>query len=294
MKAVEDSTPKVENRPKPKYVKKSKKTDQDTPKVEAEPVKAVGDPTPKTESESKPNVEKQVQKTSDQVDEQAAKKQEEKSEQPSKPTPSPQQKAKVSDTRTSTAKTAKPATKKRSQTAKTVRTDEDKKYSNWWKSLEKQWQMAFNVALGNGEIIARPTNSQMKTLLKVKRLSFYRTSKNKLSFKLTNLTGIRELTELQTFNVAEHEISNLRGTDKLAKLHSLNCNKNQLKNLKGIDSLKSLKQFSCVGNELQLNNFTNIIQQLPNLKKLDVRNNRLSKEDKKTFQDVIKGIEVKL
>ena len=64
VKAVEDSAPKAEGKSK-KYVKKSKKTDQETPKVEAEPVKAVEDSTPKVEAEPVKAMEDSTPKVED-------------------------------------------------------------------------------------------------------------------------------------------------------------------------------------------------------------------------------------
>ncbi|MEZ4887877.1 MAG: hypothetical protein R3E32_24330 [Chitinophagales bacterium] len=318
---IEQPAAKVEDRPKPKFVKKS---DKDAPAVEEsskkEETTEVEQPAAKAEERSKPKFVKKSDKDAPAVEESSKKEETTKVEQPvakaeDRPKPkfvkkSDKDAPKVEETtksdganevkqpvkkvKTSPKKqTPKPLPKKQKQVANTAKDDIEKQYSKWWKSLEKQWQMAFNVVVGNDEIIAKPTNQQIKTLLKSKRLSFYRTSKNKLSFKLTNLSGLRELTDLQTLNIAEHEISNLRGTEKLKNLQSLNCSKNQLKNLKGIESLKALKQFSCVNNELQFNNFANIAKQLPDLEKLDARNNRLSNEDKKAVKEAMNNIDAK-
>ena len=297
----EQTPPKKEERTKPKLVKKSEKnaTQKEEQQKEAEDKsKQTEKPAPKTET---PTQEKEKDADTDKK---------EKSEEKPKPilvkksekeAPKGAVEAKKEEAKEvkkplkkgSNPQKPKKVTTKRKQATSSKKNDQEKQYSNWWKSLEKQWQMAFNVVAGNGEIIARPSNEQIKNLLKLKRLSFYRTSKNKLSFKLTNLTGLRELTQLQTFNIADHLVSNLRGTDKLTRLHTLNCNKNQLKTLKGIENMKMLRQFSCVGNELQINNFANIAEQLPALVKLDARSNNLSKEDKKALQEATKGITVK-
>ncbi len=277
-KAKEVTAAKTEERTKPKLVRKPKKEREQL----KEDLKAQEGTIEKVEEKTAPNAE-EMPKNEPQKE---VNKKEGDTQETSKP-------QKTGSSSKANSKRVKPLPKKRTQVASKTKNDEEKQYSNWWKSLEKQWQMAFNVVAGNGEIVARPSNAQIKNLLKIKRLSFYRTSKNKLSFKLTNMTGLRDLTELQTLNIAEHEISNLRGTDKLAKLHTLNCNKNQLKNLKGIESMKMLRQFSCVGNELQFNNFANIVKRLPSLTKLDARNNRLSKDDKKKIQEATKGIVAK-
>lgn len=150
--------------------------------------------------------------------------------------------------------------------------DTPEKRQAWWYSLEIQWRKAFNVMLGNGERGALPNEAELKDLLALDRISFYRTGKNKLSFKLTNFSGIQYLTKVDSINFAWHYVTNLSGLDRLTNLQQLNCSNNSLRSLDGVEKLQELEYFNCVGNRLPLDELLKV-EQLPKLNILDCRKN---------------------
>ncbi len=98
----------------------------------------------------------------------------------------------------------------------------------WWNSLDTEWKKAFNVVLGNGEKATKVSDDSIQSILKSERIGFYRTSKNKLSFKLTNLKGLVYLTNLRNINVAGHAIDSIKPITHLKNLKVLNCSGNPL------------------------------------------------------------------
>ena len=79
-----------------------------------------------------------------------------------------------------------------------------------------------------------PSDEGLQKILLLKKITFYKTSRNKLSFKLSNLSGLQQLKNLTSINVAEHQISSLKGVRQLKKLLQINCNKNKLRGLSDI------------------------------------------------------------
>lgn len=161
-----------------------------------------------------------------------------------------------------------------------------KKRAAWWKKLEAQWKKAFNVVLTGEEVIVMPSDEKILKLFRIKRLSFYYTSKTRLSFRLTNLSGLRDLTRLSTLNVANHKLVDLKGTEELHNLRYFNCSRNNLKSLQGIKHLSSLKQFLCAHNNLSVKDLQNLNDKIDGLESLDCRYNNLSDEDKEKIKSM--------
>lgn len=181
---------------------------------------------------------------------------------------------------------------KRSGKAKTTQASTGK-HLTWWGNLEEQWQKAFNVVLNRGEVTDCPEDAVADKLFKIKKLSFFRTSRNKLSFKLTSVSGLQYLTNLTQLNISQHQIPSVQDLAKLEKLVFLNCSGNQLTNLKGVKELPVLRDFNCSKNQLTFAQLENITDTLPKLEKLDCRNNKLTKAEKEQVsQWALKDIKV--
>jgi len=96
----------------------------------------------------------------------------------------------------------------------------------WWQQLDEQWKKALSVVSGEGETTELLADEKIQKLFKLEKLSFYRTSRHRLSFKLSNLQGIRYLTNLLSINVRGHEIEDFISISSLTHLEQLNCSEN--------------------------------------------------------------------
>lgn len=150
----------------------------------------------------------------------------------------------------------------------------------WWEQLDEQWKKALSVVSGEGESAALLADEKIQKLFGLEKLSFYRTSRHRLSFKLTNLQGIRYLTNLLSINVRGHEIEDFAVIAHLTHLEQLNCSENGVESFEGINDLESLEQLICMKNKLTVEAFKSLNEKLPKLVRLDARKNLLSDEDK--------------
>lgn len=99
----------------------------------------------------------------------------------------------------------------------------------WWNTLDEEWKKAFNVTLGKGESTDSPSNEELDSLLNTTKLNFYRTSKHRLTFKLSSLEGIKLLPKLQAINVSDHAIASIGElAPNLSRLNQLNISGNPL------------------------------------------------------------------
>ena len=156
--------------------------------------------------------------------------------------------------------------------------DTPMKRKQWWASLQPQWKKAFNVLVGKGEVTDVPNDEQLQQIFSTQKLNF-KLAKNKLSFQLTNLSGVQYLSNLNSLNVSEQAISDLKGTEHLSKLTHFNGSKNRLTSLDGIDLLSNLEELICSNNQLKITAFDNIATRLPRLRSLDCKHNQLTKEE---------------
>lgn len=201
-----------------------------------------------------------------------------------------------SDTAKSTAKkqTAKPKTSSTStktaarktsvkETANPVQVPNMEtvgKRRGWWKRLDEDWKKAFNVVLGNSEILNMPTDEAIIQLLGTSNIDFTQNG-NQLSFKLNSLAGLRHLTSLEEVIVSGHALKNIKGTEKLKNIKLLDVSNNQMVSLGGISQLKSLEELICNNNKLRANSFSAINRKLPKLRKLNCSNNNFNENEAK-------------
>ncbi|MBX2875958.1 MAG: hypothetical protein KTR30_27805 [Saprospiraceae bacterium] len=124
----------------------------------------------------------------------------------------------------------------------------------WWDSLEPQWKKAFNEAvLGNGPIENRPTRTEMELIHSAPALRFAgpKAPYPNLSFELTNMSGLAELSQIETLVVTFHSIGKLGDLSHMENLTSLFVNNCQLKSLKGIEELSKLNTLYASVNKIK-------------------------------------------
>lgn len=153
----------------------------------------------------------------------------------------------------------------------------------WWAGLQLPWRMAFNVFLEKGEIADMPTDEEIKQIFATKRFSFHHATKNRLSYKLTNLQGVQHLTNITELNISEHAINSTKGIEHLDKLNYLGCSRNELSKLEGVENLTTLKQLYVAKNNLSGNEILRVISTI-SLNLLDCRENNLTDDSKKQLQ----------
>lgn len=150
--------------------------------------------------------------------------------------------------------------------------------TDWWNSLEDQWKKAYNFNLGRGEVATTPADVQITTLLKSTSLSIYSNNacvfcSPKMSFQLSNLSGIRYLTLLEYLYIDSHSVSNLEPVSNLKNLKTVSFTVNESNNnvldispLQNLTKLESI--FTQSGNLKSLEPLRN----LTNLTSLVLRN----------------------
>lgn len=131
--------------------------------------------------------------------------------------------------------------------------DTPEKRQKWWTELEEQWQKAFNEGFfGNGATTDMPVDADLQAIFESPSLRFVG-SKGlylNLSFELTNLSGLKHLTNLVTLVVTDHAITSLEGIEHLNELVTLFVQNNQLTTITAVQYLHQLEQLYCQSNAL--------------------------------------------
>jgi cold shock CspA family protein/peptidoglycan hydrolase CwlO-like protein len=127
---------------------------------------------------------------------------------------------------------------------------------NWWYNLEEQWKIAFSQAvLNRGEVTSIPEEDQLRSLFKRKKIDIVGNGilffgLNQLSIKLTNLSGLCELSQIEELNISGHDLKDLSDLDHLENLIFLNCTSNQITTMEHIQELQTLKSLIIQDNDL--------------------------------------------
>ena len=138
----------------------------------------------------------------------------------------------------------------------------------WWHNLEDQWKIAINqCVLSRGEITHTPDEDYLRSLFKRKKFDLVGSGillfgLNQLSFKLTNLSGLKELTQITELNLSGHDLRNLEGLENFERLEFLNCTSNQIGDLNVIRQLPNLKTLIIQDNNLQSLRGIEVLQNL--------------------------------
>ena len=128
---------------------------------------------------------------------------------------------------------------------------------NWWLGLEEQWQKAFNKAVfSRGESTETPNTEELKALLKRTKLEIigeriFFSNFKRLSFSLTNLSGLQELQNLKEINLSGHDLVSLDGLEHLKKLEVINFTSNSISKINGKHPFKSIKSLILRDNRLE-------------------------------------------
>ena len=127
---------------------------------------------------------------------------------------------------------------------------------NWWQSLEEQWKIAFNQSvLNRGEDTSTPDEEQLRSLFKRKKIDIVGNGilffgLNQLSIKLSNLSGLKELSQIEDLNISGHNLMNLQGIEHFENLAFLNCTSNHISTIEHITHLKNLQSLNLQDNDL--------------------------------------------
>lgn len=142
--------------------------------------------------------------------------------------------------------------------------DTPEKRLEWWKELEEQWQNAFCKGFFQQELNYIPTDQDLLDLLMVPTLRFVgpRGMYPNIDFELTNLSGVKHLTNLTTLVTTHQALTNLEGIEHLSKLTHLFVVGNKLQTIKEVHYLPQLIQFYCNVNQIvdlhPIENLTNL------------------------------------
>jgi Leucine-rich repeat (LRR) protein len=152
--------------------------------------------------------------------------------------------------------------------------DTPEKRAEWWNGLEEQWQKAFKQAVLQKSQYHEPTDKDYQFVLEseVARFVGPRGMTPNMDFELTNLSGIKYLSNL-TLLISTHQVlKDISGVEHLSKLKSLFLNGNKIKNIRELHYLPQLTHIYCNANQI-----TNLqpIQRLTNLEVLYCCYNRL-------------------
>ncbi|MGB0524156.1 MAG: leucine-rich repeat domain-containing protein [Flammeovirgaceae bacterium] len=130
--------------------------------------------------------------------------------------------------------------------------DTPEKRKAWWDNLEEQWQNAFNKGFFQKELDHQPTDEEIEDLLTIPtiRLVGPRGMYPNLDFELTNLSGIKHLTNLTTLVVTHLALTSLEGIEHLTNLTHLFVVGNKIQNIKEVHYLTNLVQLYCNVNQI--------------------------------------------
>jgi len=147
---------------------------------------------------------------------------------------------------------------------------------DWWKQLEPQWMQAFRLVVTCHQ--NEPTVAELENIFTIPtiRLAGPTAPFPNMQFELTNLSGLRYLSNLSIVIITHHKIENIEVLSHLTNLRSLFLFNNNIKSLHGIEELTQLEQLY-----VQCNQIISIkpIEKLINLKELYINDNRIETLD---------------
>jgi hypothetical protein len=135
----------------------------------------------------------------------------------------------------------------------------------WWNNLTDAWKMAFNETLFKNKTTDTPTTEQLQSIwdLTILRMAGPTAVFPNMSFELDDLSGLRELANLEILVVVNQNLESFEEIAGLTSLNSLFLFSNRIKVLRGVEKLHGLKK-------LYINdNFVTTLQALSNLTNLE-------------------------
>lgn len=147
---------------------------------------------------------------------------------------------------------------------------------DWWNGLELQWRRAFGeVFFGHQEM---PSEDELYALIQAEILRFSGPAAPypNMSFQLTNVSGLQQLTQLKIVVITFHDIHEIADLKYLKGLKALFLFNNKLESLTGIEEMLDLEQLYVQFNQI---NSLGPIRNLIHLQELYVHDNELSTLD---------------
>jgi hypothetical protein len=143
----------------------------------------------------------------------------------------------------------------------------------WWNGLSQQWKQAFAETCFHHSHAPTPTELAQLASAPALRFAGPRAPFPNMSFELTDLSGVKALTELEILVVIFHQLETITEVKHLPKLKSLFLYNNRLSNLQGIEDLTDLEQLYVQGNQLES---IEPVEKLVNLKEFYINDNNIA------------------
>ena len=144
---------------------------------------------------------------------------------------------------------------------------------DWWQGLTPQWKQAFAETCFHHNSAPAPAELAQLFVAPALRFAGPRAPFPNMSFELTDLSGIRALTNLEILVVIFQQLESVAELQTLTKLKSLFLYNNRIRSLQGIEKLSAMEQLY-----VQSNRVDNLrpVEKLTNLKELYVNDNPLT------------------
>ena len=152
--------------------------------------------------------------------------------------------------------------------AKSDSFDTPNKRLEWWNNLESQWQKVFSQAVfEHYEEGKDPKDEELINVfsMPVLRVVGLRGEHHNIDFELTNLSGIKHLTNLQTLIITFTPLTSLDGIQYLENLEVLFANNNLLTSITELHYLSHLKECYCNTNRIEDIKAVSALEQLETL-----------------------------
>jgi Leucine-rich repeat (LRR) protein len=121
----------------------------------------------------------------------------------------------------------------------------------WWMSLEPQWKLAFQSSV----LIHTdtPTDDELDNIMSLTTFTCVgpKAEYPNVPFELTNLSGLKELSELESLVLTHHKLTDVNGLEGLKYLKNVFLSNNEITNLRGIENLRKLEQLNVQNNKIE-------------------------------------------
>lgn len=151
----------------------------------------------------------------------------------------------------------------------------DSELKEWWNALEEQWKRAYHEVVFKTDASSQPSMDDLKKLKAISVLRFAgpQAPFPNISFELSNLSGILDLTNLTLLIVINHQLKHIDEVASLVNLKSLFVNENQIEQIDGVRDLENMEE--CY---FQKNNIVSLkpLKKLTKLKTVYCHHNKLT------------------
>lgn len=119
----------------------------------------------------------------------------------------------------------------------------------WWSALSSNWQKAFLDTCNGHDTELNPFLELLQTR-SVFRFAGPRAPYPNMDFELGDISGIREITNIEILVLNHHQIKDLNGIENLNNLKSLFIIDNQIQNLEPLQNCTNLEELYLQNNEV--------------------------------------------